>query len=437
MHRHTTFGIKESRLFCFGCGMVAQEVIDYYPDLAARITCFVDNDSGKWGGSVAINGVAVPVHSPEYLTTHLDSGSAVMITSMYHDDIARQLERMQLPPGIPVYNYEVLFAQNAAQDIPEWQEGRRVFYMHTPSHTNMGDHAIVQGGIDFIRNLLGVNPIEVPDRLCSAQVFPDVAAKIAADDIVVVSGGFFLGSVWVDGGAAVRRIVAALPQNPIVVLPQTIHYHDDPAGLALLAEDRRVFCSHPRLMICARDAQSSANIKAFYPGVSTRLCPDMALFPQRKAYNNARSGVLLCLRSDIEAALDAREHDDIARIAEGLGPVRLTSMMNSRRFYPHQRDEKLEERYAEFSQAQLVITDRLHGVIFAAITGTPCLALGNNNHKIAQTCRWLEQLSYIRYVPPGQLTPALMGEYFGRTGQYDPSYYAGNFSALAQAISAL
>ncbi len=43
------------------------------------------------------------------------------------------------------------------------------------------------------------------------------------------------------------------------------------------------------------------------------------------------------------------------------------------------RMEELNSKFAEFLSSGLVITDRLHGMIFAAITGTPCIALDNKS----------------------------------------------------------
>lgn len=40
-------------------------------------------------------------------------------------------------------------------------------------------------------------------------------------------------------------------------------------------------------------------------------------------------------------------------------------------------------KYIKFRECELVITDRIHGMIFAAITGTPCIAL--SNYKIKGT----------------------------------------------------
>lgn len=46
----------------------------------------------------------------------------------------------------------------------------------------------------------------------------------------------------------------------------------------------------------------------------------------------------------------------------------------------------------------MVITDRLHGMIFAAITGTPCIAFDNISKKVSGVYKWIESLEYIKVV---------------------------------------
>ena len=55
------------------------------------------------------------------------------------------------------------------------------------------------------------------------------------------------------------------------------------------------------------------------------------------------------------------------------------------------------DKLQEFSTARLVITDRLHGMVFAAITGTACIAFRNYNYKIEGTYEWIEYLQYIQF----------------------------------------
>ena len=44
-------------------------------------------------------------------------------------------------------------------------------------------------------------------------------------------------------------------------------------------------------------------------------------------------------------------------------------------------------KLTEFASARLVITDRLHGLIFSAITNTPCIAFDNLSGKVHGTYR--------------------------------------------------
>ena len=60
--------------------------------------------------------------------------------------------------------------------------------------------------------------------------------------------------------------------------------------------------------------------------------------------------------------------------------------------------ELVRAKMCQFAEAELVITDRLHGMIFSAITETPCIVLGNHNHKIEGSYQWIKHLPYIRFI---------------------------------------
>lgn len=55
-------------------------------------------------------------------------------------------------------------------------------------------------------------------------------------------------------------------------------------------------------------------------------------------------------------------------------------------------------KFKDFQKSKLVITDRLHGMVFCAISGTPCIAFSNYNHKVKGTYDWIKDLDYIKYV---------------------------------------
>lgn len=54
-------------------------------------------------------------------------------------------------------------------------------------------------------------------------------------------------------------------------------------------------------------------------------------------------------------------------------------------------------KLSEYSKAKVVVTDRLHGMIFSAIVGTPCVCIDNVSHKVKNCYSWLKHLDYVFY----------------------------------------
>ena len=62
------------------------------------------------------------------------------------------------------------------------------------------------------------------------------------------------------------------------------------------------------------------------------------------------------------------------------------------------RESELENIFSEFRNVELVVTDRLHGMIFSAITGTKCIVLNSKSPKITGCYQWIKHLEYIRMI---------------------------------------
>lgn len=58
----------------------------------------------------------------------------------------------------------------------------------------------------------------------------------------------------------------------------------------------------------------------------------------------------------------------------------------------------MEQLWKSFSESRLIITDRLHGMIFAYITKTPAIVLPNSNFKITGCYEWIKECGYIKMV---------------------------------------
>jgi pyruvyl transferase EpsI len=63
-----------------------------------------------------------------------------------------------------------------------------------------------------------------------------------------------------------------------------------------------------------------------------------------------------------------------------------------------ERMTELQSIWDDFRKSQFVVTDRLHGMIFAYITGTPAIVLPNSNFKVAKCYEWIKECGYIQLI---------------------------------------
>ena len=100
------------------------------------------------------------------------------------------------------------------------------------------------------------------------------------------------------------------------------------------------------------------------------------------------------------------------------------------------REAEVERKLDEFRQSRLVITDRLHGMVFAAITGTPCIAFNNSSGKVEGVWRvWLRHLPYIKFVESADTASDSIDEMLSMGGQrFDQTPYAPYWSAIADIL---
>ena len=87
------------------------------------------------------------------------------------------------------------------------------------------------------------------------------------------------------------------------------------------------------------------------------------------------------MRNDKESTIS----DDLKEKIDSLDSdrVNLTTMSNEKVFNQDNREKILLNKINEFSSCKGIITDRLHGMIFAIISNVPCIAYDNSNRKVS------------------------------------------------------
>ena len=266
-------------------------------------------------------------------------------------------------------------------------------------HGNLGDHQIVASMKEFLFDLM---PEMVFHEIPLAQYFDRKKYLIDAilpDDVLLFCGGGNLGTLWPRSELLRRDAFRTWPENPKIVFPQSVFFADDEAGQAELEESRKIYSSDKNAILALRDEVSYTFAKKQF-SCNMFLTPDMVLYSKyQKPEDVKREGCLFLMRQDKERALTDEAFSQIKRIVQErfsdliIGDTVMETLVNQ-----WDREQALEEMFAKIASSKMVITDRLHGMVFSAITGTPCIVLPNNHHKVEGVMKWVEDLPYIRFI---------------------------------------
>lgn len=276
---------------------------------------------------------------------------------------------------------------------------KKIVLFGVPTHGNIGDAAIALAEEKFIRdNLSEYEYIRVLDDDTIERI--DEMKKILTDeDIILLHGGGNLGDQYMICEERRRIVILAFPNNKIILMPQSIYFTDTEFGKKELETTKRLYSKHKNLTLVAREKVSYEIMKKEFPNTNIILTPDMVMY-LNATQNAEKHGVVLAMRKDVEKLLTEEQmikmDNDIDKYFEN--KLLTDTHLGWKNIYCDIREKVVENKFNEFRKAQLVITDRLHGMIFAAITSTPCIALGNYNHKVEASFEWLKCQGYIRFI---------------------------------------
>lgn len=278
----------------------------------------------------------------------------------------------------------------------------RIFLLNIPSHGNLGDHLLSVIEQKFLKDHFPEKEIIL---VSSADLYFSIniaLMDVQEDDILCVTGGGFMGSLYAEE-QRILTIVKRFPNNKIIFFPQTIYYEHDDRSNILLKKARRVYSAHKNLYVMARDKTTyELLVTKLMPNASHRvyLIPDMALYAHLPQ-NNTRNGVLWCLRHDAE--VNEENALTIDRIKDAVKSLHLCERYTDTYIFkpvpPEKEFEEVQAKLSEISKAQLVITDRLHGMIYSIITDTPVIALDNLSRKVSQVYNlWLKDIAFVKVI---------------------------------------
>jgi exopolysaccharide biosynthesis predicted pyruvyltransferase EpsI/glycosyltransferase involved in cell wall biosynthesis len=316
---------------------------------------------------------------------------------------------------------------------------RNIIFIGIPEYNNLGDHAIAYATQRFVEeNLPQYRLLQITeDQIRSRRGLAWLRRNACGNSILLLQGGGNMGNFYPDQEYIRRKIIRNFTKNRIVVFPQTVSFTPDKKGRSELLKTQTVYCKHPHLLLVARERESYHIMKEIFPKIDVLLTPDIVMSLQMRGTECQRSGILVCLRNDSESKLTESEKTEIYNICRNsFYEIRQTDTCVHEPVSLAERNSYLEKKWEEFRKAEIVITDRLHGVIFAAISSTPCICFENGNHKIRGICEWFESSNCIRICTDLTELPQMIRELPQlRKGNFNAQVYQPYFSRIAERIT--
>ena len=224
------------------------------------------------------------------------------------------------------------------------------------------------------------------------------------DNYVFITGGGWMGSLWPEDEMNLQHMIAAFSKNKTTILPQTIYFDkEDTTGCDLLKSANDIILKAHDLRICVRDLSSYHyaidNIQLSAERVM--IAPDMALYYRDTSKDiKPQKRVGLYLRKDREKVSEEEVLAHINRLLGDMGyDFYVSDTMYSRMIPIWQRDKLIEETISNMKRCQIIVTDRLHAMIYATIANRICVVFNNKTGKVNGVySKWLNWNKNILYL---------------------------------------
>jgi len=311
---------------------------------------------------------------------------------------------------------------------------KMLFLLMTPEHKNLGDHAIAKAELNFLSDY---NVCEITEyQLSVLSKFPQILKKVFKKDLLVFNGGGYLGTLWFAAEELLRMILDLCKStNRIIMFTQTIFYENNAFGKEEFEKSKEIYNSCKNFILTSREKHSYEIMKDAYKNVY--LIPDIVLSLNDCKSDCKRAGIQFTLRNDVEKTMADDYREKLISFFESKydGNISFADMGAESDVAPENRDAELDKHFDKFRSAQLVVTDRLHGMIFSAITDTPCIVLNSKSPKVQGVYNWIfKDCEYIIFTDDFDEMNAFTESIKGKTFVYDTASVKPYFDKLKDIV---
>lgn len=271
---------------------------------------------------------------------------------------------------------------------------QNIIMLGTPVHGNLGDQAIVVAEKKFFSKLgFSKNTIFEFQTDTLNQYYESILKSLTRFSVVIIDGGGNLGSYWPNEHERIMRILSLVDNCPIIMFPETIYYSKDDFEQNFLLSDLPIFSKASNCLYMLRDKQSYDFFENHLKLTKHIYVPDIVFSlksESRKKKKNTKK-IAFIFRSDKEKAVGDNEIavlKDFLR-QKGYSIESLNTISRRKRISKVSREKEIIHLFKKISKAELVVTDRLHGMIFSYVNNTKCFSLNNLNKKVEGSYFWI------------------------------------------------
>jgi pyruvyl transferase EpsI len=274
----------------------------------------------------------------------------------------------------------------------------KIYILGVPEYGNIGDQAISYAMKVFIERYSNLEVIETrfSDSLYKAN---EIRKLWMPGNIVVYPGGGNMGSLWPWEEAGREKILSNFEDKPIIIFPQSIFFEEEKASELESAE--HFYNSLSDTQLFTRENQSYQFALEHFSKVTNHLVPDIVFSLPYNSKNEERQGLLTLLRGDKEKSVSISEQkkmlSDLKRRFKLV--TESDTVVDHQITHPSQREYEVNKLLDTIASHEVVVTDRMHGMIFAYVTKTPAVVFNNSYHKSKGTYDlWLKDCPWIKMV---------------------------------------
>ncbi len=290
-------------------------------------------------------------------------------------------------------------------DIANAENKARIFIFNKPEHGNLGDQAIGMAQRQLLKKYdKNYMVIELATEECNLMhdVIKDV---LRDDDVLIIYDGGFIGTLWEVEHESVVKALTIGKNNLVILLPHVIYFNDTNYGKKLTEEFKTLIHSMDKLHLFLRDQKTYdfvINTLKFDKNRSY-IAPDLVAMLKVDLEEVERKGVLFCLRTDREKIENKNLKELESYIVKNNYDVTYTNTVIKNHLDEDTREPYVIDLLKVFKQHKLLVTDRLHGMLFGLITGTPCIAFDNVSKKVSGVYNlYLKDLPTVYFYNPNE-----------------------------------